>query len=133
MILVDTSVWVDHLRDRGTLPHVQRLRALFGQEPIVVGDLILLEVLQGAPDEPRARRIERLLREFVVEPMMSDGLAVEAARNFRLLRGKGVTIRKTVDMIIATFCIERDYTLLHNDRDFDQIEEHLALRTLPNH
>lgn len=129
--MVDTSVWIDHLRNEAGLPHVRRLRSAFGQEPIVVGDLILLEILQGAPDEPRARKIEQLLRAFHIEPMMSDGLAVTAARNFRRLRSEGITVRKTIDLIIPTFCIERGYALLHDDRDFAHIARHLGLRQVP--
>ncbi|UFN51339.1 PIN domain nuclease [Roseomonas sp. OT10] len=128
--MVDSSVWIDHLRDRAELPHVRWLRAAFGEEAILVGDLILLEVLQGAPDEPRARKIERLLREFSIEAMLNEATAVEAALNYRTLRSKGVTVRKTIDLIIATFCIERDYALLHDDRDFEPMERHLGLRVL---
>jgi len=127
LILVDTSVWISHLREGAGQPHVMRLRRAFGQELIVVGDLILLEVLQGAPDEPRASKIEHLMRAFSIEPMMSEAMAVHAARNFRLLRAHGITVRKTIDMIIATFCIERGYALLHDDRDFQQIARHLPL------
>lgn len=97
---------------------------------ILVGDLILLEVLQGARDEAHASRIERLLRTFQVVPMLDEDVAVEAARNFRMLRARGVTIRKTVDLIIGTFCIMQGYALLHGDRDFLPMEQHLGLRTV---
>lgn len=97
---------------------------------VLVGDLILLEVLQGARDEAHASRIERLLRSFQIVPMLDDEVAVQAARNFRTLRAEGLTIRKTVDLIIGTFCIVQGYSLLHDDRDFLPMEEHLGLRTV---
>lgn len=129
-MVVDTSVWIDHLRNDASQPHVQRLRVAFGREPIIVGDLILMEVLLGARDEAVASKIERLLRAFIITPMLNEASAVEAARNYRVLRGKGVTVRKSVDMIIGTYCIEHGYPLLHNDRDFDAMVPHLGL-TLP--
>lgn len=127
MIFVDTTVWIGHLRGYGDLPRVRRLRAAFGREPVVVGDLVMLEVLQGASDEKQAGEIERLLREFVVVRMLDDGLAVRAARNYRALRVRGITIRKTVDMVVGTYCLERGLPLLHDDRDFDPMEQHLGL------
>lgn len=107
---------------------MRRLRSIDDPSDIIVGDLVLLEILQGARDETHARRIERNLREFRVVSMLDDSLAIKAARNYRLLRGKGVTVRKTIDMIIGTYCIEQDYALLHCDRDFDPMVEHLGLR-----
>ena len=96
-------------------------------EPILVGDLILLEVLQGARDELAAARIERGLRRFEVVPLLDADLAPRAARNYRRLRDMGITIRKTNDIIIGTFCIERGCSLLHDDRDFVAMEAHLGL------
>jgi predicted nucleic acid-binding protein len=126
VILVDSSVWIAHLRGRPT-PAVAKLEAAVGREPILVGDLILLEVLQGARDEDHAALIERGLRQFVLTPLLDVDLAPRAARNYRRLRGLGVTIRKTADIIIATFCIERSCALLHEDRDFAPMEEYLGL------
>jgi predicted nucleic acid-binding protein len=120
-------VWIANLRDRDTAA-VRRLRQLRDHEQIIVGDLILLEVLQGARDDLQAVRIEYGLRRFDVVPMLDDTLAVRAAANYRLLRSRGITVRKTVDLIIGTFCIERDHELLHDDRDFDPMVEHLGLR-----
>jgi predicted nucleic acid-binding protein len=130
VIFVDTTVWIDHLRNQSTLPHVQRLQAAFGQEPIVVGDLIMLEVLQGVADEGRATKVERLLRDFIMVRMLDDSLAVRAARNYRTLRARGITIRKTIDLVIGTYCIEHGLPLLHNDRDFDHMEQHLSLTVI---
>jgi predicted nucleic acid-binding protein len=106
---------------------VRRLRAAFGKEPIVVGDLVMLEILQGASGEKQAGEIERLLRAFVVVRMLDDGLAVRAARHYRMLRARGITVRKTIDLVIATYCIEGGLPLLHDDRDFDPMEQHLGL------
>jgi predicted nucleic acid-binding protein len=125
-MLVDSSVWIAHLRGSLT-PATAKLEAAASREPILVGDLILLEVLQGARDEVHAARIERGLRRFEVVPLVDADLAPRAARNYRRLRDMGITIRKTNDIIIGTFCIERGCSLLHDDRDFVAMEEHLGL------
>lgn len=129
MIVVDSSVWIAHLRDLDT-GAVRALRALGDPSDILVGDVILLEVLQGAIDEQRAGRIEKDLRQFKVERMLDDQLAVRAARNYRNLRERGVTIRKTIDLVIGTFCLDRGHVLLHDDRDFDAMALHLGLRVI---
>jgi hypothetical protein len=128
MIVVDSSVWIAHLRDSAT-PEVRKLRALDQPDQILIGDLILLEVLQGARDERLASLIERQLRQFEIASMLSAALAPRVARNYRVLRDRGVTPRKTIDVIIGTFCIEAGHQLLHADRDFDPMVEHLGLRT----
>jgi predicted nucleic acid-binding protein len=128
LIFVDTTVWVDQLRGLGHLRHVQALQTAFGKEPIVVGDLVMMEVLQGTQSEERASMVESLLRNFVVVRMLDDRLAVRAAQNYRHLRSRGITIRKTIDMLIGTYCIEQGYALLHNDRDFEPMQDHLGLR-----
>jgi predicted nucleic acid-binding protein len=125
-MLVDSSVWIAHLRGSLT-PGTARLEAAARREPILVGDLILLEVLQGARDELHAARIERGLRRFEVVSLLDADLAPRAARNYRRLRDMGITIRKTNDIIIGTFCIERRCSLLHDDRDFAPMEAHLGL------
>ena len=129
MIVVDSSVWIDHLNGQVT-PEVQRLRALVGHAAILVGDLILLEVLQGLRDERQAALVERALRRFEVAAMLGPDLASQAAANYRLLRRSGVTVRKTADLVIGTFCIERGHALLHSDRDFLPMQVHLGLRTV---
>ena len=109
---------------------VRSLRAAVddGKQQVLVGDLILLEVLQGARSEGHAARIERDLRRFPVVPMLDDKLAVQAARNYRDLRVLGITIRKTTDVIIGTFCIAGGHSLLHDDRDFNPMVKHLGLQ-----
>jgi predicted nucleic acid-binding protein len=127
VIVVDSSVWIANLRDLDT-EAVRKLRSIATPSEILVGDLILLEVLQGGRDEDHAARIERSLRQFTVERMLDPGLAVKAASHYRSLRRAGITIRKTIDMIIATFCIEGGHLLLHEDRDFDPLVSRLGLR-----
>ena len=126
MILVDSSVWVAHLRGDRT-PATAKLEAVASREPLLIGDLILLEVLQGARDEAHATRIERGLRQYMVVPLLDTDLAPRAARNYRKLRELGITIRKTADIIIGTYCIEYRHALLHDDRDFAPMTEHLGL------
>jgi predicted nucleic acid-binding protein len=109
---------------------VRKLRSLEGPDEILVGDLILLEVLRGARDEAHAARLERELRRFNIEPMLDDRLAVRAAANYRELRRRGLTVRKTVDVIIGTFCLEYGHALLHDDRDFDPFVKHLGMRVV---
>lgn len=129
MIVVDSSVWIGLFRKEDT-PAVRRLKGLAGSGTVLVGDLVLLELLQGARDEAHAAVIEDHLRMFPLAPMMDVDLAVTAARNYRKLRSLGVTMRKTVDLIVGTFCIERGHALLHQDRDFDPMERHLGLETV---
>ena len=127
IVVVDSSVWIALLRGQET-DRVRRLRAIEPPDQIVVGDLILLEVLQGARDEAHAARIEQNLRQFPIEPMLGAPLAVRAAEHARTLRRRGISLRKTIDLIIGTFCLDRGYALLHADRDFDPMVAHLGLR-----
>ena len=130
MIVVDSSVWIDFLNGRNA-PHVRRLQAALGAEEIVVGDLMLCEVLQGLESERAAREVETLLRQFSIRGMAGEELAIVAARNFRSLRSRGITIRKTIDMLIGTWCIENGLPLLHNDSDFRPMARHLGLIEVP--
>ena len=127
MILVDSSVWIAHLNGRAT-PETVKLEAAAAREPLLIGDLILMEVLQGARDDMHAARLERALRQFVVVPLLSGDLAPKAARNYRKLRALGITLRKTADLVIGTFCIEHGHALLHADRDFAPMQKHLGLQ-----
>lgn len=127
MIVVDTSAWIAHFRNEPSAA-VAKLRAIANPDDIVVGDLILLECLQGARDEAHASRMEAALRVFQIENMLGDQAAVETARLYRALRGLGLTPRKTIDVIVGAFCIRRGYQLLHQDRDFEPMHTHLGLR-----
>ena len=129
MILVDSSVWIDYLRGADT-PQTRKLDALLGTVPLAVGDLILTEVLQGCSSERQFNEVDRLLSSLTRVTLGGPDVAVEAARNFRRLRAKGVTVRKTIDTVIATRCLLDGYELLHDDRDFDAFETHLGLRVV---
>ena len=130
MIVVDSSVWIDFLNGRNA-PHVRRLSMVLGAEEVIVGDLMLCEVLQGLDSERAAQEVEALLRRFEIVPMAGDAIAVAAARNFCSLRRRGVTVRKTIDLLIGTWCIENRMPLLHNDSDFRPMARHLGLVELP--
>ena len=118
------------MRGRNIAP-VQRLLAIVEERAnqILVGDLILLEVLQGATSEANAVRIERNLRAYSIAPMCGEAIALRAAQNYRTLRTQGITVRKTIAMVIGTFCIEGGHSLLHDDRDFDPMVRLLGLRS----
>lgn len=103
---------------------------LLGHEPLAIGDLILAEVLQGFDSERDFKAAQRLLTSLHVVEMGGQGIAIQAAKNYRVLRRHGVTIRKTIDTIIATRCIESGYDLLHSDRDFDPFAAYLGLRVI---
>ncbi len=109
---------------------VWRLESLVRSEPAVVGDLVLLELLQGARDDGYAERIERAVRRFEVVRMLDDRIAARAAGYYRQLRGLGVTVRRTTDLIIGTWCIETGCRLLHDDRDFGVMARYLGLRVV---
>jgi hypothetical protein len=128
VILVDSSVWIDHLR--GSLTEsVITLRSLLHGELLLVGDLVLCEVMQGLRAN-EVSRVERALRRLEMVSLCDPELAIEAAANYRFLRSQGITVRSTIDLIIATFCIERGHALLHSDRDFEPMERLLGLRTV---
>ncbi len=130
MIVVDSSVLISNLREFDTL-ETRKFKSLTqGRvDAVLVGDIVLLEVLRGARSARHAESIESELRCFPVVTMLNADLAVRAASNYRKLREIGVTIRKTVDLIIGTFCIEHRYALLHHDRDFEPMRQHLGLQT----
>ena len=127
MILVDSSVWIDYFQGRITA-QTEKLDGVLGQEPLAIGDLILTEVLQGLESEQAARDVEALLRRFEIVAMAGEAIAVAGARNFRVLRRRGITVRKTIDLLIGTWCIENRASLLHNDSDFHPMTRHLGLR-----
>jgi len=130
VIVVDSSVWIDYLRGTPT-PQADKLDSLLGTVPLATGDLILAEVLQGCASNKQFNEVRRLLSTLSVVSLGGIDLAAEAARNFRKLRAMGVTVRKTIDTVIATRCIVDRHELLHNDRDFDAFEAHLGLRCVP--
>ena len=129
MILVDSSVWIDFFRGTRT-SEAERLDVLLGTTRIAVGDLILAEVLQGVRDEREFQQVRKTLDSFEQVDLVGRDIAIQAAKNFRKLRDLGLTVRKTIDTLIATWCIESNYALLHSDRDFDAFELHLGLQVV---
>jgi hypothetical protein len=126
MIVVDSSVWIDYFNGIAT-DETEFLDRLLGHKVVVIGDLILTEVLQGFRSDREFNKAKRLLETLLFGEMLGKNLAIKSARNYRKLRSKGVTVRKTIDVIIATFCIENALPLLHCDRDFDPMVKHLKL------
>ena len=129
MILVDSSVWIDYFK--GTLtPRTSKLDQLLDTDWLAIGDLMLTEVLQGCRGDKEFNRVKDLLTSLTIVDLGGQEIAIQAARNFRTLRRLGISIRKTIDTLVATRCIESGYVLLHNDRDFDPFVEHLGLRVI---
>jgi predicted nucleic acid-binding protein len=126
VIVIDTTVWIDYLGG-AVNPHTNWLDREFHRQPLGLTDLILCEVLQGIRDEPAFSRVRRELSRFAIFSTGGEELAVASAQNYRLLRARGHTIRKTIDCLIASFCLLDGHALLHRDRDFDAFEQHLGL------
>jgi predicted nucleic acid-binding protein len=127
MVFVDSSVWIDFFNGVAT-PESDLLDGLLGREPVALGDLVLAEVLQGFRDEADYRTARELMTGLVVFELLGRSRAIRVAEHYRALRRKGVTVRKTTDAVIATFCIEERLPLLYTDRDFDPFVEYLGLR-----
>ncbi len=126
MILVDSSVWIDYFRGRDN-PPVEILDRSLGVRDVGVGDLVLTEVLQGFRDDEDYRIAKSIMDELSVFDMLGKFMALKSAENFRKIRKKGITIRKTADVIIATYCIEHRLPLLFSDKDFKPFVRHLKL------
>jgi predicted nucleic acid-binding protein len=129
LILVDSSVWIDYFRGTVTA-QTDMLDRLLGREPLAVGDLILTELLQGFADVRDFNAARKMLSSLILVELGGLKIAIQAAKNFRLLRNLGFSVRKTIDTVIATRCIESGYELLHDDRDFDPFARHLGLRVV---
>lgn len=127
MITVDSSVWIDYFNGRET-PEVIKLDSLLGVEPLAIGDIILLEVLQGFRADAHFNTAKKILSSLTLFNMLGEEAAVNAANLFRLLRKQGITIRKTNDVIIASFCINYHHSLLFSDRDFLPFVNNFGLR-----
>ena len=129
MTIVDTTVWIDYLAATSNL-HTDWLDRELNQQRLGLTDLILCEVLQGIRGDSTFARVRRDMTKFEVFDTGGEALAVASAQNYRFLRARGHTVRKTIDCLIATFCLSGGHTLLHRDRDFDLFEKHLGLRVL---
>ena len=127
MIFVDSSVWIDFFNGTSSA-ETNYLDSLLGIEPIGLGDLVLIEVLQGFRRDQDYRTARELLTSLTVFTLGGQEVALKSAHNFRLLRKNGVTVRKTIDVLIATFCIGKNLPLLHSDKDFEPFHQHLKLR-----
>ena len=127
MIMVDSSVWIDYFNGRIS-PETDFLHEVLGVRPVATGDLILTEVLQGFRNDKDYSTARRLLTELAIFELLGTKMALKSADNYRKLRKKGVTVRKTADVIIASFCLEHDLPLLFSDKDFKPFEEHFGLR-----
>jgi predicted nucleic acid-binding protein len=131
MILVDTSVWIDYFNGVPTW-QVDALDSILSEEVVLVGDIILAEILQGFDKDKDFMKAKQAMEPFECVNLGGKKLAIKTATHFRFLRSKGVTIRKTVDMLIGTWCIESEVEILHNDKDFDRMALHLPLRVISN-
>jgi predicted nucleic acid-binding protein len=129
VVLVDSSVWIDYFNGALTV-QTEKLDALLGHQPLAIGDLMLTEVLQGFAKERDFNAAKKLLKSLRVVELGGQEIAVQAARNFCSLRNLGITVRKTIDTVIATRCIASGYELLHNDRDYEPFVTHLGLRAV---
>lgn len=129
MVVVDTTVWIDYLGGV-TNPHSMWLDRELGNKPLALTDLIYCEVLQGIRSDATFLNVRRNLERLPIFQTSGVRLALAAAENYRYLRTHGLTIRKTIDSLIATFCLESGHELLHRDRDFDAFESHLGLRVI---
>ncbi|PKN43383.1 MAG: VapC toxin family PIN domain ribonuclease [Deltaproteobacteria bacterium HGW-Deltaproteobacteria-18] len=129
MIVVDTSVWIDYFRGVAA-PHTDLLDRALSESRIIIGDLILAEILQGFSSERDFQIARQLMDGLEYRDFVGRDMAMAAAQNYRALRRQGITVRKTIDVLIATFCIENGFGLIHNDRDFDPMEQLLGLRVL---
>lgn len=126
MVLIDSSVWIDYFNGIAS-PETDTLDALLGRELVLIGDLILTEVLQGFREEHDYRRARELLDPLELRVLGGREVALLAADNYRTLRARGITVRKTIDVIIGSYCLLHALPLLHADRDFDALETHLGL------
>jgi predicted nucleic acid-binding protein len=129
VVIVDTTVWVDYLNDVAT-PETEWLDQQLARKPFGLLDLMVCEILQGLSNDQEAARVLRALRRFAIFETGGVDLAVAAAQNYRTLRAQGRTVRKTIDCLIATFCLRRGHSLLHRDHDFDAFEQLLGLRVV---
>ncbi len=132
MIIVDSSIWIDYFNDKGSL-QTNHLDFLLGQQEVAIGDIILTEVLQGFTNDRDYQQAKELMLSFDIFPLVGEKLAIVSAENYRFLRKKGLTIRKTTDVLIASFCIANDYPLLFSDKDFKPFVQHLGLRQVLPH
>ena len=127
MVVVDTTVWIDYVRGLDA-PYTNALDYELLHNQVITGDLLMTEFLQGFRNDKDFEAAKEIMNSLIYCDMLGKDIALKSAMNFRFLRKNGITVRKTADIIIGTFCIEHDLPLLHNDRDFDPMEKYLGLR-----
>jgi len=129
MVIVDTSAWIEYFRD-GKPSVVEKLDDCLDQDLVAIGDLVYCEIMQGIRSERHRAEVSALLLSLPQYEMVGFRIAERSARNYRLLRSRGLTVRKAVDVLIATFCVENKLPLVHHDRDFDLMAPHIGLEIL---
>ena len=127
MIFLDSTVLIDYFNGKNNW-QVEVLDSILGKEIVVIGDYVLTEVLQGFRSDKEFRKAKTVLLSFPCFDIGGKEIAIQSAKNYRFLKKKGITVRKTIDTMIATFCIRNKFTLLHNDRDFDPFNKFLNLK-----
>jgi predicted nucleic acid-binding protein len=126
MIVADTSAWIDFFNGVNA-SHTNALDYELLHSRVAIGDLIIVEILQGFRDEKQYKLVKQIIDNLEYYDFVGKDIAYKSAENFRILRKKGITVRKTIDVIIGTFCIENNFSLIHNDKDFEPIEKYLGL------
>ncbi len=129
MVLVDSSVWIDYFNGKATR-QTEILDQMLLQIPLFIGDLILTEVLQGFRNDEDYNKVKEIMSILVCKNLGGPKIAIASAENYRSLRKKGITVRKTIDVIIGTFCISENIPLLHSDKDFEPMVKHLGLKSI---
>jgi len=129
LIFLDSTVLIDYFNGKDNW-QVEKLDAILGKEIVVIGDYVITEVLQGFRDDKEFQKAKTIQNSFPCFNICDKDIAIQSANNFRTLRKKGITVRKTIDAIIATFCIRNNFSLLHNDKDFEPFEKHLKLKAV---
>jgi len=129
MVIVDTSAWIEYFQD-GEPTVVEKVDRSLDQHPVGIGDLVYCEVMQGIRSDPLRHEVSNLFRSLPRFEMVGFTVADKAAQNYRRLRSRGITVRKTIDVIIGTFCAENGFQIIHHDRDFDLMAPHIGLKVL---
>lgn len=129
MVLVDSSVWINYFNGKNSW-QTEILDQMLSQIPLFTGDLILTEVLQGVRKDNEYNKAKEVMGILSCKQMGGYEIAIESAENYRKLRKKGITVRKTIDVIIGTFCINNNIPLLHDDKDFEPMMKYLGLKSI---
>jgi len=129
MVIIDTSAWIEYLKD-GIPLVVKKVDQCLEQDQVGIGDLVYCEIMQGIRSHLDRNKVSSLLLSLPQFNMVGFSIAEKSAANYRLLRSKGVTVRKTIDVLIGTFCVEQGFKIIHHDSDFDLMAKHIGLEIL---